>query len=340
MSSAAWADYDVPVAPFFVLVDGASGEVIGEGAANEWGQVQSLLHTALDDAGMLDRRAATRAAARTASPRRRACAKRAPTATSLPPGILPGDPSLYTLTGLDADDPGAAVMTDLTAHGIEVTLPAGWEGRVFRRPVAGEVVGARRRRARPRPRARRPTPCCTSPTIALPPGHRRLRQRRGRPARRRRRADRALRVRRRQRRPAAVRGRGAADGPDRGRLQPERAAADDPRARPGCSSSSTTRAARSASTWCSARSPTGGDSCRRSTRSSPPSPSSQLDATGEPTMGSTTTARSHHQRTHRPARRRRPRPRPRRPTPAAAPRERPRGAVRDRDRPARAGRCR
>src|SRR3954449_7270594 len=37
MSSAAWADYDVPVAPFFVLIDGASGEVIGEGAANEWG---------------------------------------------------------------------------------------------------------------------------------------------------------------------------------------------------------------------------------------------------------------------------------------------------------------
>lgn len=30
-------------------------------------------------------------------------------------------------------------MTDLTAHGIEVTLPTGWEGRVFRRPSAGEV---------------------------------------------------------------------------------------------------------------------------------------------------------------------------------------------------------
>ena len=54
MSSAAWADYDVPVAPFFVLIDGTSGEVIGEGAANEWTQVQSLLHTALDDADMLD----------------------------------------------------------------------------------------------------------------------------------------------------------------------------------------------------------------------------------------------------------------------------------------------
>jgi hypothetical protein len=30
-------------------------------------------------------------------------------------------------------------MTELVAHGIEVTLPSGWEGRLFRRPAAGEV---------------------------------------------------------------------------------------------------------------------------------------------------------------------------------------------------------
>jgi hypothetical protein len=30
-------------------------------------------------------------------------------------------------------------MTDLGAHGITVTLPSGWEGRVFRRPSWGEV---------------------------------------------------------------------------------------------------------------------------------------------------------------------------------------------------------
>jgi hypothetical protein len=30
-------------------------------------------------------------------------------------------------------------MTDLGAHGINVTLPSGWEGRVFRRPSSGEV---------------------------------------------------------------------------------------------------------------------------------------------------------------------------------------------------------
>ena len=33
-------------------------------------------------------------------------------------------------------------MTDLVAHGIEVALPTGWEGRLFRRPRDGEVAAA------------------------------------------------------------------------------------------------------------------------------------------------------------------------------------------------------
>jgi hypothetical protein len=33
-------------------------------------------------------------------------------------------------------------VTELAAHGIEVSLPAGWEGRLFRRPTAGEVASA------------------------------------------------------------------------------------------------------------------------------------------------------------------------------------------------------
>lgn len=33
-------------------------------------------------------------------------------------------------------------MTGLAAHGIEVTLPSGWEGRVFRRPSHGEVAAS------------------------------------------------------------------------------------------------------------------------------------------------------------------------------------------------------
>lgn len=31
-------------------------------------------------------------------------------------------------------------MTQLDAHGLSVTLPSGWEGRVFRRPAAGELA--------------------------------------------------------------------------------------------------------------------------------------------------------------------------------------------------------
>jgi len=96
MSSAAWAAYDVPVAPFFVLVDGASGDVIGEGAANEWGQVQSLLRTALDDAGLLDRKGNLRAD-RAGKPRADAQREARADRDLLAAGIKPGDPSLYSL---------------------------------------------------------------------------------------------------------------------------------------------------------------------------------------------------------------------------------------------------
>jgi hypothetical protein len=102
MSSAAWDAYDVPVAPFFVLVDGTSGEVIGEGAANEWSQVTSLLHNALDDAGLLDRKGHLKVGARVrvgADAVREARADR----DLLAAGIRPGDPSLYTLPGADSD---------------------------------------------------------------------------------------------------------------------------------------------------------------------------------------------------------------------------------------------
>src|SRR2546427_62832 len=43
MSSEAWTDYDVPVSPYFVYVDGQSGEIRGEGAAATWPQVARLL---------------------------------------------------------------------------------------------------------------------------------------------------------------------------------------------------------------------------------------------------------------------------------------------------------
>ena len=49
MSSAAWDRYGVPVAPYFVLVDGPTGHVVGEGAAGTWDHVMRLMRESLDD---------------------------------------------------------------------------------------------------------------------------------------------------------------------------------------------------------------------------------------------------------------------------------------------------
>src|SRR5205085_4384940 len=46
MSSAAWEDYRVPGAPYFVLVDGA---IRGEGTATTWDGVASLVSDAIED---------------------------------------------------------------------------------------------------------------------------------------------------------------------------------------------------------------------------------------------------------------------------------------------------
>jgi hypothetical protein len=43
LSSSAWADYRIPAAPYFVLVDGSSGDIIGAGAASTWDQVRDLM---------------------------------------------------------------------------------------------------------------------------------------------------------------------------------------------------------------------------------------------------------------------------------------------------------
>ncbi len=48
MSSRAWLDYDVPASPYFVHVDGR-GELAGEGTAQRFDQVLSLLRDATDD---------------------------------------------------------------------------------------------------------------------------------------------------------------------------------------------------------------------------------------------------------------------------------------------------
>jgi len=52
LSSEAWRDYGVPVAPYFVLVDGVTQRIIGEGAATSWDQVRNLMEQSLADAGL------------------------------------------------------------------------------------------------------------------------------------------------------------------------------------------------------------------------------------------------------------------------------------------------
>jgi hypothetical protein len=81
MSTPAWEAYEVPVAPYFVYVDGASAKVHGEGAASSWEQVVSLLSDAVADEAAAGHGGTARALR--AEQELRAA------------GIAPGDPSLY-----------------------------------------------------------------------------------------------------------------------------------------------------------------------------------------------------------------------------------------------------
>ena len=55
LSSSAWEAYAIPMSPFFVYVDGETGDVRSEGAASAWDQVASLLGDAIADEEMLRR---------------------------------------------------------------------------------------------------------------------------------------------------------------------------------------------------------------------------------------------------------------------------------------------
>ena len=86
MSEGAWADYLVPGSPYFVLVDGPAGRIVGEGSAGTWDQLLTLIAQATGDTG---RRRGRRKA--------RADARREDRADQelMAAGIHPGDPSLY-----------------------------------------------------------------------------------------------------------------------------------------------------------------------------------------------------------------------------------------------------
>ena len=90
MSSEAWTDYGIPVSPYFILVDGPSGSVVGEGAASTWKSVSGMLESALADTGR------NRLGQTTPKSRARGAVREADTDEALAAaGIEPGDPRLF-----------------------------------------------------------------------------------------------------------------------------------------------------------------------------------------------------------------------------------------------------
>ena len=90
MSSEAWDAYGVPGSPYFVLVDGPSGQARGEGTGIDWPQVRGLLEQVADDdvfASQLEAPAGRQAGGRRrpgAAGRRRADVGRDPAGRSQP----------------------------------------------------------------------------------------------------------------------------------------------------------------------------------------------------------------------------------------------------------------
>jgi hypothetical protein len=87
MSSAAWADYEVPGAPYFVMVDQA---IRGEGVATTWRALASLVSDAIEDQRDADGAGAGGAGAFTGERRAERIDE-----TFAAAGIGPGHPSLY-----------------------------------------------------------------------------------------------------------------------------------------------------------------------------------------------------------------------------------------------------
>lgn len=96
MSTEAWEDHEVPVAPYFILVDGPTGGVAGEGAATTWEQLSGLLGRAVADMSEAAARSGRRERGRRAGAVGGWSTREADTdQVLLDAGILPGDPSLY-----------------------------------------------------------------------------------------------------------------------------------------------------------------------------------------------------------------------------------------------------
>lgn len=104
MSSEAWRDYRVPGSPYFVLVDGPSGSVLGGGTGPGWREVLDLMRLATGDAGAARHSgppagppaaARERTAGATTVGGREREREQAIDEVLLGAGITPGHPSLY-----------------------------------------------------------------------------------------------------------------------------------------------------------------------------------------------------------------------------------------------------
>jgi hypothetical protein len=108
LSTEAWDAYEVPVAPYFVHVDGSTGRVVGEGAASSWQQVAELVRDAdLDRPGT-----------RTSGGKKPTLSRR----RFLGAGLVPGASSDF-----DGADPAAReqrIDAELRAAGIEPGHPS------------------------------------------------------------------------------------------------------------------------------------------------------------------------------------------------------------------------
>ncbi len=90
LSTQAWQDYEVPGTPFFILVDGRSGAVRGEGTAMGWDEVRNLVALGRGDASIVT-------GVSTAAMKPSSDAEREAVIDQLlmDAGVFPGDPSLY-----------------------------------------------------------------------------------------------------------------------------------------------------------------------------------------------------------------------------------------------------
>jgi hypothetical protein len=109
MDTSAWEAYDIPGSPYFVLVDGRTGLVQGEGTGIDWDQVKGLLTQVQDDASYADDLETRRVAKYKADDERE---RRVDTELQAA-GIGPGDPSLY---GDGPDDPRLAAHQHAHDH--------------------------------------------------------------------------------------------------------------------------------------------------------------------------------------------------------------------------------